>query len=95
MKKPIVLAQYPIIGHDKTLLNCVLGKFVIDTTIRERFSKRLVDEIDISSSSMLNYVEQYSFSNHLFSFLINVRMVDRVNLYEYDDWLLNDVSTTI
>ncbi|CAF3982429.1 unnamed protein product [Rotaria magnacalcarata] len=56
MKKPIVLAQYPIIGHDKTLLNCVLGKFVIDTTIRERFSKRLVDEIDISSSSMLNYV---------------------------------------
>ncbi|CAM4852693.1 unnamed protein product [Rotaria socialis] len=40
MKKSIVLAQYSIIGHDKTLLNCVLDKFVIDTTIRERFGKR-------------------------------------------------------
>ncbi|CAF1307495.1 unnamed protein product [Rotaria sordida] len=46
IKKTIVLAQYPIIGHDKTFSNCVLDRFVIDTTIRDRFAKRLFDEID-------------------------------------------------
>jgi hypothetical protein len=53
MKKTIVLAHYPIMKHAENVSNCLLKEFVVDTTVRDRFIKRLVDEIHKQNSKIL------------------------------------------
>lgn len=45
IKKTIVLARYPVMEDDQMMLNCQENDLIEDTTIRDRFAKRLFNEI--------------------------------------------------
>jgi hypothetical protein len=47
IEKTLVLARYPVMEDDQMLSNCLENNLINDTTIRDRFSKRLFNEIVI------------------------------------------------